>query len=477
MTAENAETAEFLGGKPGVELIPTQQDLAEFTKDQDDVKKLAAQVDFAKENLVHVRWWSVPVSGFWSRRVTLEREITEGEHGTVIKFYMKIPEGLEATRGIQLRSNFFAVPKNVQVVFGDEAAQPQSQSAPGPRELGDAMKLDAGSGRGGKAEVQGPVGEIRSFGGHENTISQVAFAADGLRAVSASLDGTVRVWELETGRELLRFQKHGDRVNCVRTLHDGQQVVSGGDDAVLRLWNLETGEQIREYGADLRYPDDMGYVETVAISPDGRLILSGHDVVRLRPDGGGTIGSGYKGLVLWDLGTGREIRRFSDSSRKIAVAVFCPSGAQALSGDMEGNVYVWNVETGTQASSFKVHKKGVRAIAVGPDGKWAVSGSVDGDIVMWNIETGKEIRCLSGHSGRVFSVAVSPDGRLALSAGADETDCSIRVWQLDTGKETHRFEGHRNGCYSVAFSPDGHRALSGGADTLVRLWGLPMAGK
>ena len=112
----------------------------------------------------------------------------------------------------------------------------------------------------------------------------MAFSPDGLQVVTGTADGTVHLWEAESGRELRRFKPHTSMVNAVAFSPDGRQVVSGSLDKTVRVWDVQTG-------AELLRLQDEGWVTGVAYSPDGSRILSG---------------SSDKSIRLWDASTGKE---------------------------------------------------------------------------------------------------------------------------------------------------------------------------
>ncbi len=92
--------------------------------------------------------------------------------------------------------------------------------------------------------------ELRTLEGRSSYVYGVAASADGRRAVSASDDRTLKVWDLDTGRELCTLAGHSDRVNGVRLSADGRRAVSASDDRTLRLWDLETGAVVATFTCD-----------------------------------------------------------------------------------------------------------------------------------------------------------------------------------------------------------------------------------
>jgi WD40 repeat protein len=82
--------------------------------------------------------------------------------------------------------------------------------------------------------------ELLTLQGHADSVSACAVTPDGRRVVSASFDQTAKVWDLESGRELLTLQGHADSVNACAVTPDGQRVVSASSDQTLKVWDLES---------------------------------------------------------------------------------------------------------------------------------------------------------------------------------------------------------------------------------------------
>ncbi|MDP2767727.1 MAG: hypothetical protein Q8O41_09815, partial [Candidatus Methanoperedens sp.] len=123
--------------------------------------------------------------------------------------------------------------------------------------------------------------------GHSDWVLAVAVTADGRRAISGSRDKTLKVWNLETGKELHTLAGHTGSVSAVAVMPDGRRAVSGSGDRTLKVWDLETGKELRTLAGH----GDL--VSTVAVTPDGRHAVSGsYDCT----------------LKVWDLETGKELR-------------------------------------------------------------------------------------------------------------------------------------------------------------------------
>jgi len=279
-------------------------------------------------------------------------------------------------------------------------------------------------------------------------VTTVAVVGDGRRALSGSYGTTVRLWDLESGAELRRFEGDGGAVWAVAPLPDARRALFGSFDGILRLWDLESGAELR------RLEGHRDPVWTVAVLADGRRALSG---------------SADRTLRLWDLESGAELQRFEGHDGAIWTVAVLGDGRLALSGSSDTTLVLWDLDSGAELRRFEGHGDWVKAVAVLGDERLALSSSSDRTLRLWDLESGAELRRFEGHRGSVNAVAVLGDGRCALSASDDNT---LRLWDLESGAELRRFEAHEAAVRTVALLGEGSHALSGSADTTLLLWGL-----
>jgi WD40 repeat protein len=300
--------------------------------------------------------------------------------------------------------------------------------------------------------------------GHTDQPWKAAFLPDGKRVLSAGFDKVLRLWDAETGRELRRFDGHSEAIAALAISPDGRLALSGGGasqtnppapwvsgkDLNLRLWDLTSGNKIRDFEGH------TGIIWCLAFSPDGRRALSGSMDHTAR---------------LWDVATGREVRRFQHNDLVMGVC-FSPDGKWGLSSTEGGDIVLWELEAGRDLRHFKGHHDGVECVAFSPDGHQVVSAGRDGTVRLWDVRTGNEIRRLADNMGQQCDIAFSRDGRRALTGGTNHT---FRLLDVETGKELNRYVSPGGGnVQCVAFSPDGRTALSVcHSDLAVCLWPLP----
>jgi hypothetical protein len=297
------------------------------------------------------------------------------------------------------------------------------------------------------ARIDSNAVKLRRFDGHEGAITCLAMSPDGRLALSGSRDTTVRVWDLHAGKPLHTLAGHAKLVGSVAFFADSRRGISSGADGSVRLLDAITGRPIGHVNQRTNW--------AVALSPDGKLALSG--------------GSTDNAVLLWEVQTGQEIRRFQGHTEFVRSLAFAPDGRRALSTGRDQTVRLWDVNTGQQLQAFNVPKVWLTAICFTPDGQRALTGNGSA-VSIWDLSTGREIGRLLGHAEDVLAVAVSADGNRIVSAGVDQT---VRVWHLPSGQELLCLTGHQGEVSAVAISPDGTLLLSGGEDRSVRCWRLP----
>ena len=325
-------------------------------------------------------------------------------------------------------------------------------------------------------------------------------------ASSPSQDGYRSIygaWALQkpTGSAAKPFEGHTGTIYCVAYI-DARTAVSGSDDKTVRVWDVETGKE--------RFRLNVGLVAGVASTPDGERLL----FCSIGPPANRSISSGpaFAGFLLWDMKRSLEIGHFKGGESWSSCAVFAPDGKQVLVnghgrtlvrwdvesgkivrrmmveqsihhfaatsdlqwvaavGQWNKDVSLWNAGKGRLVHSFRGHTEGVVGVAFSPDEKQLVSSSKDKTVRLWDVDSHAELHCLRGHESTVQSVAFTPDGKRVLSGSDDHT---VRLWDVATGTEVSCFRGHTGQIYCVAVSPDGRQALSSGGDHSIRRWDLP----
>jgi WD40 repeat protein len=327
----------------------------------------------------------------------------------------------------------------------------------------------------------------RTLIGHGGPVRGIGISADGLRAVSGSSDGTLRVWNLEdgsllhllspqegepdamttalvrdwtgprrrevvwdteAGREVLFPSKRRNAVAAVAITPDGRRALSGSRDRTVRLWDTENGQEL------LTLTGHVDSVMSVAITADGNR---------------GVSGSWDRTVRVWDLDGGVEpLTLFGHEGPVLEVAVSA-DGRWAVSGSWDSTARLWDLAAGSERAVFRGHDGQVSAVAITQEGDRILTGSRDETLKLWDVESQQEIRTFVGHGYFVEAVALTADGHTALSSSWDRT---VRVWDVESGRETQTLTGHESQVWAVAVSATGKRAVSGSWDRTVKVWNL-----
>jgi eukaryotic-like serine/threonine-protein kinase len=274
--------------------------------------------------------------------------------------------------------------------------------------------------------------------GHVEPVVRVGFSPDCKVLVSASRDGTAKVWNAITGREMFTFRGHSAIVCAVAFSPDGQRVASGSWDGTVLIWNASSGHVVYT----LRGQADFVY--DVAFSPDGKFLASAHS--------NGTV-------VLWDPDAGKELRRLRAHKVETEGLAFSPdSTLLATAGGRDITAKLWTLATGEERT-LPGEPRRVHSVAFSPDGHY-VAASQGGYVTVCDVANGNPVRSpFHTESSRVFHLAFSRDSRCLATTGWDQI---VRLWDARTGRKVAMLRGHAGPVLGVAFSPDGRRLASCG---------------
>jgi WD40 repeat protein len=332
---------------------------------------------------------------------------------------------------------------------------------------------------------------------------RLTVSPDGKRLVAGSCDDwgfmKMRIWDVQAGKELLPADEHCGGVLVVAYAPDGRLVATAGVyDDTARVWDVTTSRQVCLLSGEARF-------RALAFCPDGKTLASAG-------------GFEESPIRLWDVRTGKEVRRFGPRGLHVSCLRFAPDGRTLLAAG-SGEVWCWEVATGRQCFQLPREPFGLGRLALSPDGKTLIaanrsitlwdlgtrkkfrtigppgepievvalsadgrilaSGARGGCIRLWEANTGRLLHEIPGSTAwphfSVYSLAFSPDGKVLASAssqGGTFIDPTVRLWEVATGKQRHVLRGHRQAVFALAFSPDGRALVSGSGDSTALAWDL-----
>ncbi|MBY0526134.1 MAG: WD40 repeat domain-containing protein [Gemmataceae bacterium] len=366
------------------------------------------------------------------------------------------------------------------------------------------------------------VASTYSFGGTQP--SNLVFSPNG-REIAVGLDGgSVRRWEVESGKELTETSGHRSEAHTLVVAPDGKTAISCGSDRIVCVWDLSNGAELRRFAL----PTDASQV---AFAPGGRTLAVGNPEAK---------------VAIWDVATGKERRQWTTKQNNLAGLTFSPDGKLLATRSFDQVISLWDPTTGTLIQSiwesppdrplidigkllsshlsshvpnlfftpdgaaltavspakspavrptlarlrppspiastiqlfdvatskslrpFDTCASDTLAFACAPDGRTFAVALSDGSVSLWESASGKERLRAAVRKGRTVSaLAFSPDSRILV--GGDD-HAGICLWDTLTGKEIGQRPGHQGMVHVLAFSTDGKRLVSGSADTSLLVW-------
>ncbi len=335
--------------------------------------------------------------------------------------------------------------------------------------------------------------------GHADAVQAVALSPDGRFAVSGSADGTLKFWDVATGRVIYTSYHHLDRqpvsafigghfgyitllpqVTSIDISADGKWLLSGASDGNVVVTEIKTGWM------DRLYQQHSKSINAVSFSKDAKLALTG--------DADGII-------RLWQLLTGTTFRKFRIKTRprQITALDLSPDGRMILAGDSEGIIRLIEVAAENSMQILGHHSSTVSAVEFSADGRTAASGSWDGSVRLWDVNQRRQLKSPQSHNSKVIAIEFNRNGDHIMSCAADGTvnvsdkrsnllksarithladidaaafstderfiitgsrDRTLKQSWINTGRTINSFEARASRIYSVVFSPDGRLLLS-----------------
>ncbi len=306
------------------------------------------------------------------------------------------------------------------------------------REVARVERLAAAS------EQLGPgTGEEGRWKGHTGEVLSVAISSDCQRVLTTGADGSIRLWDLESGRCTQTLWDDGKVSRGLESPDESWLVTYTAGGQSLQVWDAGTGTR--------------------------RHLLRGHTApvqgLGLTGDGSIAVSAGADGTVrVWDIQTGLLLRTMEGHRGGVASLAVAALERTAVTAGDDRTIRIWDIDTGACTQVLETGEDHPVGLAVSGDGTRAVGPVGSKEIGVWDLTSGVLAARLEGHAAPVKSVALSVDGSVAVSVSQDDT---FRIWDLTSGR--CRYTAGAFGATRVAMAPDGNRAVSGHYGE-VRVW-------
>ena len=323
---------------------------------------------------------------------------------------------------------------------------------------------------------------VAQFTGHTSWVKDVVFSNDDQYLISCSSDKTIKLWSIRSQNNVATLSGHDDQVMAVRQIQnhvvsisrketiawntssrkpyyvtytghtapvntvavspDGKWIISGSDDKTLRIWSTKT-RKVHQV-----LPGHNSSILKVAISPKGQFIGSASDDKTIR------IWNKNKTIsVLWHKGP-------------VTFVKFHPEGSSIVSASADKTTRLWNIINGQEIRTFKEDQTLVNDISFSPDGNTVAIAYKNKPAVLLNLGTEIPVAYIDRENKNTRGITYSPDGKYIVSA----TNSIVRLWHTPQKKHIAFFGDHSATVNSVSYSPDGKRFVSSSQDQTVKLW-------
>ncbi len=359
---------------------------------------------------------------------------SDGEENTILLWQTQTKQRIKTLSGHQDAVNSFAFsPDGKTIVSGSDD---------------DTIRLwDVSTGE-----------ELLTFAGHADGVSDVIFSPDGKTLASHGYrDGMIHLWNASTGAFLHSLTGHTKDVYSIAYSPDGEILACGSEDGTVRLWEPDTGN-LKATIKTRREFDKVGHgVKSVLFHPDGRKLISNNyddDMIQ-----------------FWDVDTVEHLKTIKGSPDTTNHLTFSPDGDTLVYTGDDGNIRFWNVATNTPIRTLNGYAQMFRDMTYSPDGSQIVTVTSCPRIYFWDTHSSRLTKTYFNPEGvNISSVAYSPDGETLACACAPDDYNTVLLLDTNTLEHKRVFTGRKAGIESVAFSHDGMTLAAGDNDGSIFLW-------
>ncbi|OWK34517.1 WD40 repeat domain-containing protein [Fimbriiglobus ruber] len=306
---------------------------------------------------------------------------------------------------------------------------------------------------------------------HSDRVNALSYSPDGNTLASASRDGTVRLWDLGNGREILTYHGHEkaepetEKLNVLKVpgavfSPDGAVVASSGGHEI-HVWDAKTGKLVHTLSAHKAPVRGLAFV-------DANTLVSGGD---------------DRKVIVWDVRQEKPVTTFAEQAQRVEAVAVGGKGKLIASINAVGELFVYATHSDKKTPLMSIAVTDGSAagtgVAFAGDGGIATTGG-DPKIKLTSgpstdapaTGVGATVRTYQGHTGKITALAATADGKFLITGGTDQT---VRVWEVSSGKQLWSFHGHPAAVTAIAINAAGTQIASGAEDGSIRLWPLSPA--
>ncbi len=283
-------------------------------------------------------------------------------------------------------------------------------------------------------------------------LHQLSLTPDGKKAITSSVDGKVFIWDLETGSNSKTIKGHQKPICEIAVTTDGKKAITGSWDKTVRIWDLTTGNNFKT-------PENNSHsVKSVVVTHNGKF---------------GIGACNYSDVCAWDLQTNFTNackKCFVGHSEPVGAIAITPDGSRVITGSRynnENKIYVWDFETEEIKKTLGGNIRFLDELIVNPDGKNVIGRTEIGDVYIWDLQTGKYIKTPK-FFGAITKMITTPNGRKIILGNFNG---DILLWDFEI-EENIKFKAHTNTITFISITPDGKKIITSSSDKNISIWSL-----
>lgn len=284
---------------------------------------------------------------------------------------------------------------------------------------------------------------------HKNCINSLCFSPDGNKLVSGSSDGLVKIWDMQTLKEIMVIEPKSGYVFSTSFSHSGEKIIVGTKYNKIIIYNVKHGHELK------RLEGHRETITTAVFSKSDSMIASG---------------SNDKTVKLWDYRSATLIHNFFGHDSIISVVAFAPDEKRIASGSSDKTIKVWNISNGQIIFNFDCDSK-ILMVSFFPNGNKIISGSKDRRVRVWCLKKGEIINSFRVNFDFVnaFANSLNCDKVMASGEGKSNPNADINIWDVKRRKILNEYGGMRDLTFSLAFSPKGNTVAFGNNDKSITI--------
>ncbi|MFU7557198.1 protein kinase domain-containing protein [Roseiconus sp. JC912] len=281
--------------------------------------------------------------------------------------------------------------------------------------------------------------------GHDDGILSISVRSDGKQLASASIDQTVRVWDLSDRQNGPLVLQHDSWVSSVEYSPDGMIIASGTSSGIIRFWDAISGKLLRSF----RSSDN---VKSVAFSDNGRRFAAG----------------GSDGIIrVWETDSAERVGLIDAKTDRLHCLRFLDDGNKIASETVESSIAIWDIETQQVDRRFDGHDRVVRSILLHPVDRRLISCGDDGTVRIWDLDSTRELESIRLADAKAWTIALSITGD-RLYAGLRSGD--VVQWEANRIEPASELVLYRDQIKSASMNSEANLIATAGRDGSLALW-------